>query len=79
MVKKILCVDDDPVFGILVEKIFNNIDDRLSVIHEDSVEKGIHHLKKQGDFKFPHIFKFPNVRYKIIILNFLESLRLADF
>ena len=52
---KILCIDDDEFFGLLVQRIFSNINSSHEVIVKPSAVTGLHYLKSLGDFNFPRI------------------------
>ena len=53
---KILCIDDDEMFGVLLQHIFDSVEgDKYEVIVKKSAEEGLHYLKKMGMFEFPRI------------------------
>ncbi len=53
---KILCIDDDEMFGVLLQHIFDSLEgDKYEVIFKKSAKEGMHYLKKIGMFEFPRI------------------------
>ena len=52
---KILCIDDDPMFGVLIEHIFKSIDPGIEVVSRESSTEGLNYLRNVGKYDFPRI------------------------
>ena len=55
MSKKILSIDDDHVFGLVVQKLFENDSSDHRVITKTSVNEGIHYLQEISIYQYPDI------------------------
>jgi CheY-like chemotaxis protein len=55
MITKILCVDDDEMFGVLLQHIFKTTEGDYEVITKKSAQDGLNYLRKMGDFEFPRV------------------------
>jgi len=52
---KILCIDDDSMFGVLAQHIFRGIDPTIEVIIKDNALSGLSYLKNAGSYDCPQI------------------------
>ena len=55
MITKILCIDDDEMFGVLLQHIFKISEGDYEVIIKTSVKDGLNYLRSLGDFEFPRV------------------------
>jgi CheY-like chemotaxis protein len=55
MKTKILCIDDDPMFGVLVNYLFKTIDTDIEVISKNSSSDGLTYLRSIDLYDLPHI------------------------
>ncbi len=49
----VLCVDDDPLFGLVVDRIFLNLSQNIDVIPKTSSKEALHYLKNLDEYSFP--------------------------
>jgi CheY-like chemotaxis protein len=55
MAKKILSIDDDQVFGLVVEKMFENNNNLHRVVTKTSIIDGLNYLKEISLYEYPDI------------------------
>ena len=70
---KILCIDDDPMFGILVTHIFRGIDKEIKVVAKQSATDGINYLRTISSYDFPRIILLDINMHKGSGFEFLDS------
>ena len=75
MLTKILCVDDDEIFGVLLHHIFNTMEGDYEVINKKSAQEGLNYLRTMGDFDFPRIIILDINMPKASGFEFLQGYR----
>ena len=79
MLTKILCIDDDEMFGVLLQHIFKSIEGEHEVIIKKSAQDGLNYLRQLGDFEFPRIIILDINMPKASGFEFLEGYRHYGF
>ncbi len=55
MKTSVLCIDDDPIFGLVVEKVLTNINETLDVVAKTSAESALNYLDSLDKGLYPSI------------------------
>tara|TARA_B100000809_G_C15019968_1_gene488073 strand:- start:352 stop:750 length:399 start_codon:yes stop_codon:yes gene_type:complete len=72
---KVLCIDDDPMFGLLVQHIFKGIDNQMEVVTKQSTVDGLNYLRTISSYDFPRIILLDINMYTGGGFEFLKSYR----
>ena len=70
----VLCVDDDPLFGLVVDRIFLNLNQNVDVVPKTSSKEALHYLKNLDDHSFPSAIVLDINLSKVSAFEFLSHM-----